>query len=57
LILLEDHREPAAAYQYLLTALELDPEPATAAEVRRGLAAIDALQKRQIGRLHTPRRW
>lgn len=57
LILLEEQREPAAAYQYLLTALELDPEPATAADVRRGLAAIDALQKRQIGRLHTPRRW
>ncbi len=56
-ILLEDQREPAAAYQYLLTALEMDPEPATAAEVRRGLAAIDALQKRQIGTLRTPRRW
>lgn len=56
-ILLDDQREPAAAYQYLLTALELDPEPATAAEVRRGLAAIDALQKRQIGRLRTPRSW
>ena len=25
--------------------------------VRRGLAAIDALQKGQVGRLHTPRRW
>jgi membrane associated rhomboid family serine protease len=56
-ILLEDRGEPTAAYQYLLTALELDPPPATAAEVRRGLAAIDALQKRQVGRLHGPRRW
>jgi rhomboid family protein len=57
LVLLEDRGEPAAAYQYLLTALELDPDPATAAEVRRALAAIDALQKRQIGRLHSPRGW
>jgi len=57
LVLLEDKREPAAAYQYLLTALEMDPDPATAAEVRRGLQAIDALQKRQVGRLHTPHRW
>ena len=57
LILLEDRHEPAAAYQYLLTALELDPDPATAAEARRGLLAIDALQKRQVGRLHTPRSW
>lgn len=57
LILLDDRREPAAAYQYLLTALELGPDPATAAEVRRGLLTIDALQKRQVGRLHTPHRW
>ena len=57
LILLDDRREPAAAYQYLLTALELGPDPETAVEVRRGLLTIDALQKRQIGRLHTPHRW
>jgi membrane associated rhomboid family serine protease len=56
-ILLEDQHQPAAAYQYLLTALDLDPDPHTAREIRRGLTAIDALQKRQVGRLHTPRRW
>src|SRR6266511_154286 len=56
LILLDDRHEPAAAYQYLLTALELEPDPETAAEVRRGLLTINALQKRQIGRLYSPRR-
>ncbi len=56
LILLDDRHEPAAAYQYLLTALELEPGPETAAEVRRGLLTIDALQKRRIGRLYSPRR-
>ena len=56
LILLDDRHEPAAAYQYLLTALELEPGPETAAEVRRGLLTINALQKRQIGRLYSPRR-
>ncbi len=56
LILLDDRHDPAAAYQYLLTALELDPDRETAAEVRRGLLTIAALQKRQIGRLYSPRR-
>jgi membrane associated rhomboid family serine protease len=54
LILLEDRREPAAAYQYLLTALELGPKPETAAAVRSELAAIEGLQKRRVGRLHAP---
>jgi membrane associated rhomboid family serine protease len=56
-ILLEDRREPAAAYQYLLTALELGLPPETAAAVRRELLAIEELQKRQVGRLHAPPRW
>ena len=56
LILLDDRHDPAAAYQYLLTALELEPDPETAADVRRGLLTIAALQKRQIGRLYSPRR-
>jgi membrane associated rhomboid family serine protease len=56
-ILLEDRHEPTAAYQYLLTALELGPRPETAATVRQGLAAIEALQKRRVGRPHTPPRW
>jgi membrane associated rhomboid family serine protease len=56
-ILLEDRREPTAAYQYLLTALETGPRPETAAAVRRGLAVVEALQKRRVGRLHAPRGW
>jgi membrane associated rhomboid family serine protease len=43
---LEDRAEPTAAYQYLLTALELDSDPELVAQVRRALLAIDALQKR-----------
>jgi hypothetical protein len=56
-ILLEDRGEPTAAYQYLLTALETGPRPETAAAVRRELAAVEALQKRRVGRLHSPRGW
>jgi len=56
-ILLEDRREPAAAYQYLLTALDLGLRPEPAAAVRRELRAIEELQKRQVGRLHAPPRW
>ena len=56
-ILLEDRREPAAAYQYLLTALELGPRPETAATVRQELAAIEGLQKRRVGRLHASPHW
>jgi membrane associated rhomboid family serine protease len=56
-ILLEDQGEPTAAYQYLLTALDLGPRPETVAAVRQGLAAIEELQKRQVGRLHATPRW
>jgi hypothetical protein len=56
-ILLEDRREPTAAYQYLRTALELGLPPAPAAALRRELVAIEDLQKRQVGRLHAPPRW
>jgi hypothetical protein len=56
-VLLEDAREPAAAYQYLLAALDLGPRPETALAVRRELATIEELQKRQVGRLHAPPRW
>ena len=55
LILLDDKREATAAYQYLLTALELGPEPETATAVRRELAAIEAQQKRHVGRIRGPR--
>jgi hypothetical protein len=57
LILLEDRRDPAAAYQYLLTALELEPDRATAEEVRSALRRIDALQPRSVGRLYRPHPW
>jgi len=57
LILLEDRRDPTAAYQYLLTALELDPDSRTAAEVRRALARIEQMQPRRLGQLHRPRSW
>jgi membrane associated rhomboid family serine protease len=56
-ILLADSREPAAAYQYLLTALDLGPRPGTAAAVRQELQTIEELQKRRVGRLHAPPRW
>ena len=56
-ILLEDRGESTAAYQYLLASLEMGPRPETAAAARRGLAAIESLQKRRVGRLHAPRGW
>jgi membrane associated rhomboid family serine protease len=40
------------AYQYFLDALDAEPDPATATAARRGVAAVQALQKRQIGRPH-----
>jgi membrane associated rhomboid family serine protease len=56
-ILLQDMGEPTAAYQYLLSALELSPDAATRAEVRDRLREIEALQKRRVGRLHSPNDW
>jgi hypothetical protein len=47
-MLLEDRRDPTAAYQYLVAALQLRPEPQTAAEIRRALAVIESLQKRPL---------
>ncbi len=55
LILLQDVRDAPAAYQYLMTALELGASPQTQAEVRRALQTIDLLQKRSVGRPRTPR--
>ena len=54
MILLDDRHEPTAAYQYLLTALEMGLPPETASAVRRELAAIEALQKRRVGQLRRP---
>jgi tetratricopeptide (TPR) repeat protein len=56
-ILLDEKQEATAAYQYLLTALELDPKPDTAAEIRRELAAIETQQRRPVGRLQRPPSW
>ncbi len=53
-LLFDERRDPTAAYQYLVAALKLTPKPATAAEIRRRLAEIEALQKRQLGRLRNP---
>lgn len=50
LVLLEDLREPTAAYQHLLDALDLDPDPELAAIARKGIAAIESLQKLRVGR-------
>ncbi len=47
--------QPTPAYQFFLAALDAGPDRATAAAAQRGIAAVDALQKRQIGRPHTPR--
>ena len=53
-ILLEDLREPTAAYQYLLSALELGPRPEVEATVREALQRIETLQKRRVGELRRP---
>jgi uncharacterized protein HemY len=47
--------QPAPAYQFFRAALEAAPDPATAAAAADGVAAVEALQKRQIGRLRAPR--
>jgi rhomboid family protein len=54
MILLDDRHEPTAAYQYLLTALEMGLPPGTAAAVRQELAAIETMQKRRVGQLRRP---
>jgi membrane associated rhomboid family serine protease len=51
MILLDDRGEPTAAYQYLLTALEMGPRPETATAVRQQLAAIESQQKLRVGQL------
>ena len=49
LVLLEDLDQATPAYQHLLTALDLDADPATVAAAREALAAIAARQKRSLG--------
>jgi hypothetical protein len=57
LVLLEDLDEPAQAFQHLRTVLDLSPDASTAEAARRALAAIDRMQKRDVGRLHRPHPW
>jgi hypothetical protein len=54
-ILLNDLGQPAAAYQYFLATLDLGPPPELEEIARRGVAAIESLQKRQVGHLHRRR--
>ncbi len=54
LLLMQDLDEPTAAYQYLLTALEMQPRPETERTLRQALQEIDALQKRRVGHLRRP---
>lgn len=49
LVQLEDMNQPAAAYQHLLDALDLDPHPETARTAR---AALERIAARQRQRLH-----
>src|SRR5262249_6535609 len=48
-------RKPTPAYQHFLAVLDIGADGATAAAARAGIASIDRLQKRQIGRPHAPR--
>jgi membrane associated rhomboid family serine protease len=49
-VLLRDLDQPTSAYQHFLAALDVDPTPEQAAAARRGLAEIEGLQKRRVGR-------
>lgn len=50
LIQLHAFREPTAAYQHLVEALDYDPSPEVESLVRQGFAEIAALQKLQVPR-------
>jgi membrane associated rhomboid family serine protease len=52
LIQLHALREPTAAYQHLVEALDYDPPPELESMIRRGLAEIAARQKFQVPRVH-----
>lgn len=55
LVQLELLDEPTPAYQHFLQALDFNPPPEVAAQIRTLLDAIAARQKFQIGRLHSRR--
>jgi hypothetical protein len=50
LLQLHAFREPTAAYQHLVEALDYNPSPELETRIRRGLADIAALQKFQVPR-------
>jgi len=50
-ILFQDQRQPTPAYQHFLAALDADASPEVAARARAHMAAIERLQKRQVGYL------
>jgi membrane associated rhomboid family serine protease len=56
-VLLREMGEPTEAFQHLRAALDLSPRSETRDLVRRELAAIEGLQKRQVGRLHARPPW
>jgi len=53
-VLLES-QQPTPAYQHFLAALDAGSDRATAAAARAGIASVEGLQKRQIGRPHARR--
>jgi membrane associated rhomboid family serine protease len=55
-ILLDDMDNAPAAYQYLVAASQLGATPATQAEIRRSLAAIENRQKLHVGPVRPPGR-
>ena len=57
LILLYDKQEPTAAYQYLLSSLDLEPPPEVAEAAVSALRDVEALQKRRVGQLRARRDW
>jgi len=52
LLQLHAFREPTAAYQHLVEALDYEPSPELESMIRRGLADIAARQKFQVPRRH-----
>ena len=49
-ILLDDLHQPPTAYQHFAAALQMSPDPRTAALAEQGIAAIQSMQKYRVGR-------
>jgi len=52
LLQLHAFKEPTAAYQHLVEALDYDPSPALEQDIRRALAEIQTLQKFPVRQVH-----